>query len=141
MATKPRSEWSPAYRQRIERAERLAAEKGEQFSKKRARGKTEDEYQERKKREKAKSGVFWPLTPPQIRQLRVFGATDGDLRTAKDLGPTKIRELIKQQRDSAAKYRRNPRWRAEWTIDEMKAQFPEAPPIMFYYRSNSVWSR
>lgn len=128
---KPRSELSPAYRRRIERAEAKARKEGVEFSRKKARGKSEDEYKVRKEREQKKAGRYWPLRPAQIAQLKSFGATDDDLNQAKDMPQAQVVNILRNQKRRSE----NPKFKASWTIEEMIDRFPDAPPVMFYYHA------
>lgn len=135
MARKPRSEWSLAYRQRIERAEEKARREGVPFTKSSARGHStkqgKTEYQRRKESEQRRSGQFSPLTPSQIKQMRSFGATDSELLEAAKVPQARIRKHLKEQRERMA----NPKYKAPWTIAEMIEMFPDEPPFMFFYHN------
>jgi hypothetical protein len=66
MARKPRSQWSPAYRRRVERAEA----KGK--SRQQARGHKRKEHAARKERETAKSVKLGSLTTGQKTKIKRF---------------------------------------------------------------------
>lgn len=108
---------------------------------KRARGKTENEYQQRVQRERAKSGTWWPLRPAQVDHLRKMGATDGDLRMAQLIPQAQIRQMISEQKRNLKEYERNAKtYTAGWSAAEWKEAHPDAPEIFYYYHGSSVWN-
>lgn len=131
---KPRDQWSPAYRRRVEREEARARAEGRAPNKTRARGKGSspaEEYAKRKASEKARAGPFHPMTPAQVRHYRSFKATDSELRDIAKLPQATIKKLMADQRA----HMNNPKYRAEWTIEEMLEAWPGTEPIMFWYHS------
>lgn len=68
MARKPRSEWSPSYRRRIERAEARG------LSRQAARGHKPREHVARREREQREAAALGKLTSPQRAAIRRFAA-------------------------------------------------------------------
>lgn len=107
----------------------------------RARGKTVNEYSQRKQREQARAGEWWPLRPSQVAHMRKMGALDGDLRAAQEIPQRRLQQLIREQKHNFAGYAKNPKtFKADWTPDEWKNEHPEIPEIFFYYHGSTVWN-
>lgn len=140
MARKGWDALSPAYRRRLERGGivRSSYESGANLQ--RARGKKPGvEYRERKQRERARVGIWHPLTPAQVKYLKESGATDGDLRLIKAMPQRQVALLIKQKKENNRQYLRNPEYTAGWSMQQMKEAMPDTPPVMFWYKSSGLW--
>lgn len=140
MARKGWDALSPAYRRRLERGgiTRSSYEGGANLQK--ARGKKpQQEYKQRKQRERAKAGEWYPLTPAQIKYLRDSGATDGDLRMLQRIPQKELQRLIREKKKNNRAYVKNPAYKTSWTMQDMKQAMPDVPPMIFWYRSSGLW--